>query len=475
VIVWGLNSDVTKRPSPSAATIEVSNDGLPQPRRRLAIFALCFGTALTTIDAAISVVALPSIARSLHIANSSAVLIITVYQLVLLTVLLPCSAIGDRIGVKRMYQFGQMLYLVGAILSLFAHNLPFLIAVRAVQAFGAACAVSMLAAMIRHIYPRSHLGRGLGINSIIATSSAAISPAIGGFILSQISWHWLFAVGAPFGLLSLIFGRALPDVAPSHQAIDKVSALFNVATFGLVFSGIDFFIYGVGGKGLGTAVLAAGIVSAFFFVRRERASPRPILPVDLLAEPALAWAAGAYFLGLTASMLLTVSIPFRLEQSYGMTPSAVGAVLVCHSVAMVLLISVGGILADRYNSRLQGVIGMVIIISATLALALIPGRPGVFDLAWRLTIVGLGTAIFLPSNSRQIIGSAPPDRAAAVGGLMGTMRLSGQAMGAILLALLLSSGLGNTNRPMLLSASIAMLALLCCIVMAISKAWAARA
>src|SRR4051812_4421526 len=119
-----------------------SDDSLPIPglqgwRLTLAVAAISLGTMLTVIDGAIATVALPTISRDLNVDNSSAVLVVTVYQLVLVMALLPFSALGDRIGLKRLYQGGQFVFTIATILCFFAHSLGFLLVVRALQAAGA--------------------------------------------------------------------------------------------------------------------------------------------------------------------------------------------------------------------------------------------------------------------------------------------------------------------------------------------------
>ena len=109
-------------------------DGLPKPQRYFAVFAISCGTALTVIDGAIPNVALPTIAEDLGVDASAAVLIVSVYQLVLVMTLLPLSALGSRIGLKRMYQYGQCLFIGSALLCFLAPNLPLLLAARTLQA-----------------------------------------------------------------------------------------------------------------------------------------------------------------------------------------------------------------------------------------------------------------------------------------------------------------------------------------------------
>src|ERR1700691_3154598 len=120
-------------------------DGLPTPRRYLAIL---FGTALAVIDGSVVTVALPTLARDLGVHASTAVLVVTVYQLVLVMTLLPFSALGSRIGLRRLYQYGQLVFLISTVLCFFARSLAFLLVVRALQGLGAGGAVRGPGALI---------------------------------------------------------------------------------------------------------------------------------------------------------------------------------------------------------------------------------------------------------------------------------------------------------------------------------------
>ena len=213
--------------------------GLPTPRRYLAIAAMSFGSALVIIDGGVANVALPTIAHDLGVERSSVVSIVTIYQVTLVMLLLPFAGLGERIGLKRTYQGGQLVFTVATLLCFFAKSLPFLLIVRAVQAMGAAGVLAVASALIRQIYPSTQLGRGLAVNSVVVTSSAAAAPTIGGLVLAVAPWPWVFASAIPFALLSLAFGRAIPAPAPRHARFDLVGAILCMATFGLTIGGLE--------------------------------------------------------------------------------------------------------------------------------------------------------------------------------------------------------------------------------------------
>jgi DHA2 family multidrug resistance protein-like MFS transporter len=435
-------------------------EGLPLPRRYWAIGAVSFGTALVVIDGAIPTVALPTIARDLHVAGSAAVLVVTVYQLVLVMTLLPFSALGDRLGHRRLYQIGQIVFTIATILCFFARSLPFLLVVRAAQALGAGAALSVSSALLRAIYPPRQLGRGLGINSIVVSSAAALAPTLGGAVLAFGRWPWVFAAAAPFALLSLLLGRHLPEPEQHAEDFDVLGAVLCALTFGLIISGLESGVHG-DSPVVSSAIIAAGILIAFLFVRRELGEERPIMPVDLLARPVFALSTLGAFTAFIASMTLILSMPFRLEHSYGFGPSEVGAMIAPWPLTTMFVAPAAGALSDRVPAGLLGGIGMGIAVAALLLLAFLPAHPHFLDIAWRMALCGAGFGLFLSPNARLIIGSAPRERAASAGGLISTTRLTGQTTGATLMAFLLAIGDGGGRTPPLVSAALALVAGLC--------------
>jgi MFS transporter, DHA2 family, multidrug resistance protein len=435
--------------------------GLPKPRRYLAIAAISLGTLLTVIDGAIATVALPTIAQDLQVDSSAAVLVVTVYQLTLVMLLLPFSALGDLIGLKRMYQAGQALFAVATILCFFANTLPFLLVVRVLQSVGAAAALSVMSALIRQIYPARQLGRGLGVNSVVVSIAGALAPTAGGLILAVASWPWVFAAAAPFAILSLWLGRtSLPDVPPRAGRYNLAGAMLNMATFGLLIAGLEALVHG-SSPVVSLAVVAIGVAFAVALVLHERREDAPILPVDLLARPVLALSTAGAFLAFIASMTLLLSLPFRLQHGFGLSPGEVGAMIAPWPLTTMIVAPTAGTLSDRYPAGLLGGIGMALATIGLILLAYLPASPDYWDVAWRMAFTGAGFGLYLSPNARLIVGSAPRTRAASAGGLISTTRLTGQTVGATLVAALLAAGFGTSSGPPLIAACLTMIAAGC--------------
>ena len=280
-------------------------------------------------------------------------------------------------------------------------------------------------------------------------------------MLAVAPWPWVFASAVPFAVLSLLFGRAIPDPKPRHAHFDLLGALMSMATFGLVIGGLESSVHG-DSPVVSAAIVVVGLIVGTVFVRRELSTEAPILPVDLLARRVLALSALGGFLAFTASMTLLISMPFRLA-ALGFTTAQIGACIAPWPLTNMIVAPLAGYLSDRIPAGLLGGVGMSISIAALLLLGFLPAHPGYVDVAWRMALCGSGFGIYLPPNARLLVGSAPRERAAAAGGLVSTVRLTGQTTGATLVAALLAFGIGAGATPPFVSAGLALCAGLCSI------------
>lgn len=435
-----------------------NNEGLlPIRRRVVAVIALSLGSLMLMIDASIAGVVLPTIAIDLGVKGSATLLVVTVYQLILAMTLLPLAAIGERFGYRRLYQAGFVLHATAGILCLLVDTLPVLIAVRAMQSLGSAMAMAVAVALVRSIYPAHKLGSGLALNTIANASGTALAPMVGGFIVSVASWQWAFAAVAPLSLLSLLFSRALPDPVVRPHAFDLGGALLCALTFGLLIAGLEATVH-TDHVVLSLLAIVAGAVVAWFLVRHEKGESRPVLPVDLLAQPVLAFTALATFCGTLASMALILFMPFRLQHGYGFSPAEIGTLMAAYALASVMISPLAGVLSDRIAVPILATLGMVVAVIGLSTVALLPSQPGKLDIAWRLWLCGVGFGFFFSPNARFLVGSAPTSRAAAAGSLFTTMRMLAMAAGATLVAFLLAMGLGDGPIPPLVAACLALVA-----------------
>ncbi len=445
-----------------ASTTETAKEeiaGLPVPQRYWAIVTIGFAIAVAVLDGAIANIALPTIAHDLHASAVDSIWVVNAYQLAVTISLLPLASLGEIWGYRRIYLLGLVAFTLASLGCALSHSLIELTAARVIQGFGASGVMSVNTALIRFIYPRAQLGRGIGINAMVVAVSSAVGPTVASAILSVADWQWLFAINLPIGAAAVVIGlRALPNMAGTGRRFDLVSALLCAVAFGLLITAIDGLGHRLAPR-LVAAEFAGAILFGFLLVRRQLGLPSPLLPVDLLRIPVFALSVATSVSSFTAQMLAYVSLPFYLQDTLGRGVVETGLLMTPWPIATGVMAPLAGRLSDRLSAGLLGAIGLAALAAGLALLATLPARPESLDIAWRMALCGAGFGLFQSPNNRTLITSAPKERSGGASGMLGTARLLGQTTGAALVALIF--GLAPTQGTM-----IALAVATCCAVLA---------
>lgn len=442
-------------------------DGLPAPERYWAMAAIILGIALSVLDTTIVNLALPDITRHFGASPSAAVWVVNAYQLATLGLLLPCAQLGERFGYRRVYLVGLAVFTVASLGCVLAPSLPLLAASRALQGLGAAGVMGVNAALVRLTYPAAILGRGIALNSAVVATSSVAGPTIAALVLSVASWPWLFIIQLPLCVLVIWLGRrGLPSnrVRSGGQPISALDVAMNMAMFSLVFLGADALGARRGGVAdarmlaMAGVLLLAGVVVGWFYLRRQWHQSAPLFPVDLLRIPVFGLSMCTSVTAFAAQTLAFVSLPFLLLEGQGRGHLEAGLLITAWPAAIVLVAPIAGRLIPHVPGGLLGGIGLSVL---TLGLALLAGfadQPAAWPLAIALALCGIGFGLFQSPNNHIILTSPPLRRAGAASGMLGTARLTGQSLGAVLLALIFSAagiGEGGVEFALALAAALA--------------------
>ena len=421
----------------SSAKIEYA-DGLPQPQRNYAILTIALGLVMAVMDGAIANVALPTIAKDLNASPAFSIWIVNGYQLAITISLLPLASLGEIIGYRRVYLAGLLLFTLASLFCALAQTLLLLTLARIIQGFGAAGIMAVNMALVRYIYPRDLLGRGIGINAMVVAFSAAVGPTVAAAILAVGTWPYLFAVNIPLGIAALAIGwRCLPHTLSAGHAFDWQSAALSAVTFGLGILAIDS-----AGHGEALAVclseFSVAAIAGVLLVFCQTYMVSPLLPVDLLRIPIFALSIATSIASFCAQMLAFVSLPFYLESRFGYSAVQIGLFITPWPIAVAFAAPLAGRLVVRYPAGLLGGIGLLLFALGLGTLALLPTDPGIADVIWRMAVAGVGFGLFQTPNNRTMIAAAPRERSGGASGMLGTARLLGQTTGAALVALFLA-------------------------------------
>ena len=429
------------------------------PRRIWAILAVAFGVSLSVIDSTIANVALPTISRALGISSADSIWVVNAYQLAIVVSLLSFSALGDLVGYRKIYIGGLALFTAASVGCALSQSLGALVAGRVLQGFGAAAVTSVNTTLIRIIYPRNRLGRGMGINATVVAVSSVAGPTLAAGVLSTAEWPWLFAVNIPVGLVALALSRRFLPANPVRvrdRRFDWRDAAMNALVFGLLMASVEGFSHGLDPRivALGAAVL---VPVGFVFIRRQLREPYPILPFDLLRIPIFSVSVLTSICSVLAQMLAMVALPFYLQHACGYDDVATGLLLTAWPAVIMVVAPVAGLLVERVHAGLLGGTGLAAMAAGLLLLAFLPEHPTDFEIVWRLVLCGAGFGLFQSPNNSILIASAPPERSGSASGMLATARLLGQTTGAALMAFLFHIVPDDsTHTALLLSAGLAL-------------------
>lgn len=404
-------------------------NGLPEPRRTAAVAAVLAAMALVVLDAGMANLAVPTFGRALGVAPREALVVVTAYQAALVMALLPCGALGERLGCRRVFVAGVALFATAAAGCALAPSLAWLAAGRLAQGLGGAAVMALGVALLREAVPQDRIGAAIGWNALTVALASAAAPSLGALVLHHADWRWLFVAHLPVAALAAAAAFALPRDEGGAARLDALSMGLNAAGFGLLIVAVQ----ALGGPAWTVVAAIAGSVAAFAaLVRREAPKAAPLVPLDLLRRPAFRGAVLASVCCFTGQSAGMIALSFHLQGAMGLDPLAAALCLTPWPLAVAAASVIAGRAAERLPTAWLCAAGAT---GLAAGLAACAAWPATADAPARLMagvgLCGLGFGLFQTPNNRSLFLAAPRHRAGAAGGAQATARLAGQTAGAL--------------------------------------------
>jgi len=408
---------------------------LTNSQRRWAMSTMMVIAFMAVLDGTIANVALPTIARELEITPAASIWIINSFQIAVTATLIAFASIGGLVGYAKVYRIGAVIFTAGSLFCALSHDLPLLVVARVIQGFGASMLMSIQPALIRSIYPPHRLGRGTGAMATMVAGTSAAGPTIGGAILAIARWPWLFMINVPVGIIdSILMSRTLPNIPGTGRLsdFDKLGAFFAGMALTMLTLGVEAIAHDA--FRLADMCLLAAVVSVVLFIRHEAKTPKPLLPPVAFSQRRFTLSSITSVFSYTSQGLALVSLPFYFQTTLGRTPFEAALLLTPWPISVALVARLAGRLADRYPAAILGTAGLSVMMLGAAALALLPDRPTVADIVWREMLCGLGFGFFQAPNNREIMSSLPMNLTSVAAGMLATVRVLGQSLGAAFVA-----------------------------------------
>lgn len=400
-------------------------------RKWYVMAAVSTGTLLATIDSSIVNVALPTLVRELRTDFAAVQWVVLAYLLTLATLLPSIGRLADMIGKKQIYTLGFVIFTIGSLLCGLASTVRFLILFRVVQAIGATMILALGSAIVTESFPASERGQALGITGTMVSIGIVIGPTLGGLLIDAFSWHWIFFVNIPIGILGvLMIIRYVPDIKPKGaQRFDYLGAvtlffclltLLSALSLGQSAGFTDWRVLGL--LALGTILLGA-------FTVVERRAKEPMIDLTLFRNVEFSISLVTGYLTFVAVAGTLILMPFYLQNILGYGTRQVGLLIAVLPVSMGVIAPIAGSLSDRIGSRIITVSGLVILLVGYAALTTLSIDTSAYAFALLFLPIGVGMGIFQSPNNSTIMGAAPPDKLGIVSGMLALNRTLGQTTG----------------------------------------------
>lgn len=398
---------------------------------------------MVTLDALVVVTALPSIHRQLGGGVATLQWTVSAYTMAFGAGIITAAALGDRLGRRRVYTAGLLIFTLGSAACAVAPDAGALIACRAVQGIGAACIMPLGLTLLTSAFPPSRRGAVVGIWGGIAGLAVACGPLVGGSITQGLSWHWIFWVNVPIGIVAAAGARL--RLAESHGPATPL----DVPALVLVSAGVGLLIWGIvegGQSGWGSAqniaglILGAGLFAGFLL--REVRTSTPMIPLSLFRTATFSAAGGAQFF-MSAAIFSAAFLTSQFFQfALGDSPLATGLRFLPWTAAPLIVAPVAGALSDKLGSRALVVPGLVMQAAGFVWIVSLAGNSrGYADYVPAFILAGVGISMALPSVTAAGLNAVPPRLLGKAAGTLNTLQQFGVVVGiAVVTAVFNSTG-----------------------------------
>jgi len=388
------------------------------------------GTFMGPLDSSIVNIAIPSLTKYFSVGITTVEWVVMAYLLTTSSLLLSTGRLGDMVGHKRIYIIGFLTFTAASALCGISGSVQQLVFFRVVQAVGATCMFSSSPAILTDAFPTER-GKALGLISISVAIGLTVGPTLGGFIVHNFGWRWIFFVNIPIGIIASIMAAFIlkESKLPTVKRFDFAGATM---AFLALFSVLLALSMGDkwGWRSSSTiGLLLAAVVFAAAFLYFENKVEEPMLDLSLFRIRLFTTANISALINYASLFIATFLTPFYLRDVFGESIQTTGLALTVIPLFIGLVAPISGTLSDKIGSRMLSSLGLTINALALLGLSRTSVSTGILPVALFLGLFGFGAGLFQSPNSSAIMGAVPRHRLGIAAGMQATMRSVGMVLG----------------------------------------------
>ncbi len=395
------------------------------------------------MDSSMINVALPSIMRSFGTDLPQTEWVVQMYLLTITASLLFWGRVADRIGLGLVYLLGMLIFSIGSVACYFSATLMHLIFFRFTQAIGASMMMATGPAIIKMVFPVDQLGKALGLIGIATSIGLMSGPVISGILIHHYSWREIFLVTVPVSLAgTLVCGLFLKPLRVKRVLRNSVPfdwkgllCWTGFITMVVLLSTnhklqMDIVVF---------MELLALILFLGLLVKVELNQDYPLFPLALFRNKSYSIAMFCAALSFSVLFVVLILMPFYLDYVVGLSTENIGFVMMAVPISVFIVSPLSGHLYDRIGARFLTTAGLGISALSLILLCFLSSESGAMDVAWRLTLLGFGQALFLSPNSATVLKNVSREHTGVSSGMLATSRNLGMLLGVSLAGLLFAA------------------------------------
>jgi EmrB/QacA subfamily drug resistance transporter len=408
------------------------------------------GMILAILDATIVNVAIPTLGRELHTSIATIQWVMTGYLLAFASVIPLTGWASERFGAKRVFIAALVLFMAGSTLAGSAWSIEALIVFRIVQGVGGGLIMPVGQTILAQAAGPQRMGRVMSVVGVPMLLAPVFGPVIGGAIVDQVSWRWIFFVNLPIGVLAILLAwRLLPAAGPRN------GTRLDLQGLALLSPGLAIFVYGMSEAGVSggftsgravTGFVVGLVLVALFALHAWRRGRAALIDVALFARRGFAAAAGTnLFVGIALFGAL-ILLPLYYQLVRGESPLATGLLLVPQGVGVALAMPIAGRLTDEIGARIVIPAGILLALAGTAGYTQVGAHTSYAFLAVALFVIGLGLGTTIVPSMAVAYQTVPREAVAQATSAINVIQRIAGSVGTALLAVVLQRSIA-ANLP----------------------------
>jgi EmrB/QacA subfamily drug resistance transporter len=409
----------------------------------LIFLMVAIGIFMATLDGSIVNIALPSIMADFAVPLATIQWVTMIYLLTVSSLLLSFGRLSDIRGRRMVYSLGLCLFSLGSFFCGIAPSAHWLIGARFFQGLGAAMTMACTPALIVDTFPETDRGRAIGLMGSIVASGLTAGPALGGLLIHYFSWRAIFYINIPIGLLTasgvfFLLKGSKADITRPETFDWPGAALLTILLGSLLMAITHAYDWGYFSLSI-ISLITISFLAALSLLYVETRVRHPILSRSLFAVRLFSMPIVAAVILFICLFALVFLMPFYLIHPAGYPVNAVGGIMACIFVSLFIVSPFSGALYDRIGSRLLCTLAMALIACSLFSLAAMPANASFFSIIWRLSLAGIGTAVFLPPNSAAAFSAVAPESRGVASATVAAARNLGMVLGVAIAGAIFNS------------------------------------